>query len=58
LGTIPAIHNRIRFLHFGNMLDAPFAGHSTSADGFRTHLIARLTKSRDGSPLTANAGST
>jgi alkanesulfonate monooxygenase SsuD/methylene tetrahydromethanopterin reductase-like flavin-dependent oxidoreductase (luciferase family) len=35
----PAIHNRIRFLHFGNMLNAPFAGHSTSADGFRTHLI-------------------
>jgi alkanesulfonate monooxygenase SsuD/methylene tetrahydromethanopterin reductase-like flavin-dependent oxidoreductase (luciferase family) len=39
LGTTPAINNRIRFLHFGNMLNAPFAGHSTSADGFRTHLI-------------------
>jgi hypothetical protein len=56
LGTTPTIHNRIRFLHLGNMLNAPVAGQSTSADRFRTHLIGTLTRSRDGSPLTANAG--
>jgi len=38
------------------MLNAPFAGHSTSADGSARIWSARLTRSRDGSPLTAKRG--